>query len=39
MTAVFHSAQGLAELDDKINSDPRYAKIAKNGEGRHLFLY
>lgn len=37
MTAIFPSAEWLKGLEAKINSDKRYADIAKNWEGDLLF--
>lgn len=38
MTAVFPSEEWLKELETKLNSDERYAEMAKNWEG-DLFFY
>jgi putative sterol carrier protein len=38
MAAIFPSAEWLAELERKLNSDERYAQIARNWEGDLLFL-
>ena len=38
MTAVFPSAEWLMGLEAKLNSDERYADIAKNWEGDLLFF-
>jgi putative sterol carrier protein len=37
MTAVFPSEEWLKELETKLNSDERYAEMAKNWEGDLLF--
>ena len=37
MTAIFPSAEWLKSLEDKINSDERYAEIAKTWEGDLLY--
>lgn len=38
MAAVFPSAEWLKELEAKLNSDERYAEIAKNWEGDLFFF-
>ena len=38
MPAVFPSAEWLKALEAKLNSDPRYAEIAKNWEGDLFFF-
>lgn len=38
MTAVFPSEAWLKELEAKLNSDQRYAEIAKNWEGDLFYL-
>ena len=38
MTAVFPSEEWLKELEVKINSDRKYADIAKNWEGDLIFV-
>jgi putative sterol carrier protein len=38
MTAIFPSAEWLNGLEAKINSDKRYADIAKNWEGDLIFI-
>jgi len=38
MTAVFPSEEWLKGLEDKINSDARYAEIAKSWEGDLFFF-
>lgn len=38
MTAIFPSAEWLAGLEAKINSDEQYASVAKNWEGDLFFL-
>jgi putative sterol carrier protein len=37
MTAVFPSEEWLKELEAKLNSDEKYAELAKNWEGDLLF--
>ena len=37
MSAIFPSAEWLQELDTKLNSDEKYADIAKNWEGDLIF--
>lgn len=38
MAAVFPSAEWLKELEEKLNSDERYAEVAKNWEGDLFFF-
>ena len=38
MSAIFPSPQWLQELETKLNSDQKYAQIAKNWEGDLLFF-
>lgn len=38
MAAVFPSAEWLQSLEEKLNSDRRYAEIAKNWEGDLCFV-
>lgn len=38
MAAVFPSAEWLQSLEEKLNSDGRYAEIAKNWEGDLCFV-
>lgn len=38
MTAIFPSEDWLKELEAKLNSDERYAEIARNWEGDLLFF-
>ena len=38
MQAVFPSAEWLKEFEDKLNSDVRYAQIARNWEGDMYFV-
>ena len=38
MTSIFPSAEWLQGLEEKLNSDAKYAQIAKNWEG-DLFFY
>jgi putative sterol carrier protein len=38
MSAVFPSPEWLKELETKLNSDERYAQIAKNWEGDFYFI-
>jgi putative sterol carrier protein len=38
MSAVFPSAEWLKEFEEKLNTDERYAQIAKNWEGDMYFL-
>ena len=38
MPSVFHSAEWLKELEAKINTDERYARVAKNWEGDLFFF-
>jgi len=38
MTAIFPSEEWLKGLDDKLNTDPQYAEVAKNWEGDLLFI-
>ena len=38
MSAVFPSEEWLKDLEAKLNSDPRYAEIAKNWEGDLFFF-
>ena len=37
VSAIFPSAEWLQELDTKLNSDEKYADIAKNWEGDLIF--
>jgi putative sterol carrier protein len=38
MSAVFPTAEWLKTFEDKLNSDERYAQIAKNWEGDMYFI-
>jgi putative sterol carrier protein len=38
MSAVFPSAEWLKEFEEKLNTDDRYANIARNWEGDMYFL-
>jgi putative sterol carrier protein len=38
MSAIFPSPEWLQELESKLNSDEKYAKVAKNWEGDLFFL-
>ncbi len=38
MSTIFPSAEWLKEFENKLNSDERYAQIAKNWEGDMYFL-
>ncbi len=38
MSAIFPSADWLKALEDKLNSDEQYARIAKNWEGDYYFI-